>query len=346
MHWNRVCLESIGYELPEERVTTADLERRLEPVYRALHLGKGQIEALTGVRERRFWPQGTSMSDVATRASRKALDLAGVSSGDIGTLIYAGVSRDNLEPATACAVAEGLGVGPEAIVFDISNACLGVLNGMVDIANQIELGQIRAGMVVSAESPREINESSLERLLDNPNLEDFRYTVATFTGGGGAVGVVLTDEEFSFSQRRLLGGVAQTAPEWHRICRWGPPRGLLGQYANVMNTDAPTVLKQGLALGGGTWARFTEALGWRLEDVDKVICHQVGSGHRRLLLQTLGLVPEQDFATFETLGNVGTVSLPITAALAEEAGFFAPGDRVGFLGIGSGLNCVMLGLEW
>jgi 3-oxoacyl-[acyl-carrier-protein] synthase-3 len=46
------------------------------------------------------------------------------------------------------------------------------------------------------------------------------------------------------------------------------------------------------------------------------------------------------------LGNIGTVSLPLTAALADERGFLEKGDKVGFLGIGSGLNCLMLGWEW
>jgi acyl-CoA:acyl-CoA alkyltransferase len=58
-------------------------------------------------------------------------------------------------------------------------------------------------------------------------------------------------------------------------------------------------------------------------------------------------VPEEkDYTTYEFLGNMGTVSLPISAALAEERGFLGKGDRVGFLGIGSGLNCMMLGWEW
>ena len=46
------------------------------------------------------------------------------------------------------------------------------------------------------------------------------------------------------------------------------------------------------------------------------------------------------------LGNIGTVSLPITAAIASERGFLKQGDWVGFLGIGSGLNCMMLGIHW
>ncbi|MEK7388097.1 MAG: 3-oxoacyl-[acyl-carrier-protein] synthase III C-terminal domain-containing protein, partial [Elusimicrobiota bacterium] len=53
-----------------------------------------------------------------------------------------------------------------------------------------------------------------------------------------------------------------------------------------------------------------------------------------------------DFTTYEYLGNMGTVSLTLTAALAHERGFFQDGDKVGFLGIGSGLNCLMLGWQW
>ena len=68
--------------------------------------------------------------------------------------------------------------------------------------------------------------------------------------------------------------------------------------------------------------------------------------HRDTILKSLGIAAHKDFSTFEYLGNIGTVSLPLTAALAEEREHLRPGDRVGFLGIGSGLNCMMLGLKW
>jgi 3-oxoacyl-[acyl-carrier-protein] synthase-3 len=73
---------------------------------------------------------------------------------------------------------------------------------------------------------------------------------------------------------------------------------------------------------------------------------QVGAGHQESILSALGIAREKEFATYPYLGNVGTVSLPLTAALAEDREFLQPGDRVAFLGIGSGLNCLMLGLEW
>lgn len=86
--------------------------------------------------------------------------------------IYAAVCRENMEPATACAVADGLGIGPDAMIFDITNAHLGVLNGIVQIATAIEAGQIKAGMVVSCETSKRIMDITIESLNRNPDMEN------------------------------------------------------------------------------------------------------------------------------------------------------------------------------
>ncbi len=105
--------------------------------------------------------------------------------------------REYFEPATACRVASVIGVSPEAAVYDVSNACLGVLNGLVDIANRIEMGQIRAGMVVACETAREINEIVIAQLLADRSMDFFKLSLATLTGGSGAVALVLSDGSFS-----------------------------------------------------------------------------------------------------------------------------------------------------
>ncbi len=336
MRYSKVSVRGIGYELAPNVVTSRALEARLQPVYERLGFPAGQLELLTGIRERRWWDEGFRLSEGAIRAGRKALDAAGLRPTDIGTLVYTGVCRENSEPATACAVADGLGIGGGALVYDVSNACLGVLNGMLDIANRIELGQIRAGMVVSCETAREINESMIRSMLERPDPEHFRLSIATLTGGSGAVGVVLSDSSLP-GGHRLLGGAARAEARHHRLCRWD---------RDSMITDAAAVLKHGVELGRRTWEAFQESLGWSPAQVDKVICHQVGAGHRSQILGGLGVPEAKDFSTYEHLGNIGTVSLPLTAALASEREFLLPGDRVAFLGIGSGLNCMMLGLHW
>lgn len=113
-----------------------------------------------------------------------------------------------------------------------------------------------------------------------------------------------------------------------------------------MQTDSEQLLIAGVQLARETWSDFTAQTGFTAEDTQRFICHQVGSVHRRKLYETLGLDLAKDFSTFETLGNMGSVSLPATLALALEAGAIHDGDRVGLLGIGSGLNCLMLALEW
>ena len=352
MKYNRVFLTALGYELGPEVVTSAELEERLAPVYRRLNIHPGQLEAWTGIAERRWWQPGARLSAGATVAAQKALSKTSVRAADLGVVIYAGVCRENFEPATACAVADALGVKGAASAYDLSNACLGVLNGMLEIANRIELGQIRAGLVVSCESAREINEIMLARMLGGVDMQQFAEALATFTGGSGAVAMLMTDGSFAGDSKdgkaghRLLGAVSQVAPEHHELCRWGlmPGDGL--QQAQFMATDSVSVLKYGVQLGQQTWRVFLKEMGWTAAQVDRVICHQVGSGHQDAILRSLQVPKEKDYTTFRFLGNMGTAALPVTAAIAEERGFLKAGQRVGFLGIGSGLTCLMIGLEW
>ncbi len=344
MRFDHVHIDSFGYELPPNVLLSEDLEERLEPLYRKLHFQKGQLEALTGVQERRLWDPGFTMTEGAVRAGRKALAASSVAPGDIGMLVYGGVCRDWREPATACEVAHRLGLPADNQIFDLSNACLGVLNGMLQVAAAIELGHIRAGLVVSCESSRDIIDVSVRRLVENPDMELFKKTIATLTGGSGAVAVVLAGGDAGRGHR-LAGGVVRSDPARYGLCRWGSGPPLSEPGEQVMETDSVAVLTHGVALGRKTYTAFTRELGWNAGP-DKVICHQVGATHQRTILQELGIPATRDFSTFTFLGNIGTVSLPVTAAIAHERGFLAPGDRVAFLGIGSGLNCLMLGIEW
>ena len=232
MKYNRVHIESIGYELPPVVVSTAELERgcaRLRGARacpraartahrhrRAALVGAGLPALARAPRppRRRRWPPPTSRPT------------------DIDVLIYAGVCREQFEPATACRVAADLGHQPGRRGLRLSNACLGVLNGMVDIANRIELGQVRAGLVVSCETAREINEN-VDR-ADGPkpkSMELFRESLATLTGGSGAVAVLVTDGSSRETGGELLGGVTQTAPQHHALCRWGMSRCCRGHVA-------------------------------------------------------------------------------------------------------------------
>ena len=87
-------------------------------------------------------------------------------------------------------------------------------------------------------------------------------------------------------------------------------------------------------------------LGWVGEQVDKVICHQVGSGHRDTILQTLGISADKDFSHLPVPRQHRHGVAAADRGPGRGPRFLQPGDRVGFLGIGSGLNCLMLGVQY
>ncbi|HMO84635.1 MAG TPA: 3-oxoacyl-ACP synthase III, partial [Lacipirellulaceae bacterium] len=73
MRYKQVCIESFGYVLPEEVVTSDELEQRLAPAYQRLRLPAGRLELMTGIRERRFFPRGASIGALSAESGRRAL---------------------------------------------------------------------------------------------------------------------------------------------------------------------------------------------------------------------------------------------------------------------------------
>ena len=226
-----------------------------------------------------------------------------------------------------------------------SNACLGVLNSFALLGGMIESGQILAGMVVAGENGRGLIEETVRHLVQTPlTRNEIKPFFANLTIGSGAVAAILCHDSLLKGQptHRLIGGIARAATQHSELCQGDTH----GADSLAMQTNSEELLIAGVDLAGQTWQAFTQELGWTANAVDRFIGHQVGSVHRRKLYETLGLDLQKDFSTFETLGNMGSASLPATLAMAVEAGAIQAGNHVALLGIGSGLNCMMLGLEW
>ncbi len=348
MQYQHVCIESLGYTLPDEIVTSDEIERRLEPLYRRLRLPEGRLEHMTGIAQRRFWAPGTMPSDKSVESGAKALAAAGLDREYVGALIHASVCRDHLEPATACRVHHLLRLPSRCMIYDVSNACLGLLNGMVQVANMIELGQIRAGLVVGTESSRQLVEHTIESLNAATHLtrRQIKTAIASLTIGSGSCAVLLVDRRLSRTQNRLMAATVRTHTDHHRLCHSGRDEAVGSGMQPWMETDAERLMQEGIRAGAEAFPDFLAECGWSRDQLARTFCHQVGATHRRLMLEALGLDETIDFASLQWLGNTGAVALPITLALGLERGLVRPGDRVGLLGIGSGINCLMMAAQW
>lgn len=346
MRYRRVCIETFVTLLPGDVVTSAQIEAQLEPVYSRLGLPAGRLELMTGIRERRFYPAGTLPGQISGQTVREALRVSGLDPALCGALVHGSVCRDQMEPATAAGVHHAAGLPGECLVLDVSNACLGLLNGMLLIADLIELGRIRAGIVVGTETGRSLVEGTIAKLLRDPQVtrKSIKLDFASLTIGSGSAAIVLCEESLSRTGNRFLGGAVLANTSHHNLCAGGANDG--GDSRPLMSTDSEALLHAGIELAERTWEQAKRELEWTNADVQRVFTHQVGKAHRQLLLDRLGLDAARDYPTVEFLGNTGAAALPTAAALGLQVGVVRPGDRVALLGIGSGLNCIMLGMEW
>lgn len=338
MHYNHVAIEAVAYEVPPTVVTSASLERMLGRGASKLGLAKGFLEALTGIESRRFWPTGTMPSDAATLAAEKCLARTAIPRSRLGVLVNTSVCRDHLEPSTASTVHGNLGLGRGCANYDVGNACLGFLTGMQSVANMIELGQIEAGMVVAGEGSRPVIQNTL-RELSKPGLDfqRLRDHLATLTLGSGAVAMMLVHEKYANRPHRLLGGVNRAATQHNHLCV-GDETGMITKPAEL--------LKAGVDVASQTWELLLEEVQMPPERFTEFTMHQVGKANYDALCDALGLPRERALQVYPEFGNIGAASVPLALAKAVETGRVAVGDVVALLGIGSGLNCSMMAVQW
>ena len=335
MRYENVCIEAMGYKVPENRVTSHWLDEQFKKLNSGrLRLG---IEKITGIREFRWWDPEVKFSDGALMAIREVLEKTDIEPQEIQCLVNASVNRDYVEPATASIIHHKAGLSPNCMSFDVCNACLGFMNGIVVVANMIELGQIETGLVVSCEGSRQCQEATMERIRHNPDKQFLRENLASFTIGSAAVAMILRRADKSRSGKRLLGGVTYSQTQYHDLCIAMP---------DWMTTSLGGMLTEGIDVTYKAWEIAREYFGWQDLSRMKFCGHQVSKTHHDSMVELMGIDERQAYITFPTYGNTVSAAVPLSFAKAAEDDFFQDGDTVCLIGAGSGINCLVLGVQW
>jgi 3-oxoacyl-[acyl-carrier-protein] synthase III len=316
-------------------VSSADLDARLQGVYGRVGLRAGLLERLVGIRERRWWPDGVTFVEGAATAAAKAISESGVDPAEIGLMVNTSIGRMHLEPSTAVAIHDAVGLPSSCQNFDVTNACLGFVNGIEIAGAMIDAGMTEYALVVNGEDARPVQEATIDRLRQpGISAKDVMAEFAAFTLGSGAAAVVLGRADRHSEGHRIVAGVSRAGTEHHQLCTGDN---------GVMTTDLKGLLDAGLQLSEDLWREAAPEFGWT-EGIDRYVVHQVSRVHTDALCARLGLEPSRVPRSFPTYGNIGPVSVPFT--LAGQVDSLAAGDRVLLMGIGSGLNASVLEIAW
>src|SRR5699024_9128770 len=146
---SNVALLGLTETLAPNEVTSQEFDERLADTLSSLGLPQGLLQRVAGVYARRNWDQPHQFAEGAITAGRQALAESGVPAEAIGLMVNTSVTREHLEPSVAVGVHAGIGLGPQAMNFDIANACLGFVNGLTLAANMIDAGQLEYSLILA-----------------------------------------------------------------------------------------------------------------------------------------------------------------------------------------------------
>ncbi|WP_040813660.1 3-oxoacyl-ACP synthase III family protein [Nocardia concava] len=183
----RSRIEAVGSYLPAAEVSTAELLARLA-VESPLDL-----ERISGVRNRRVCAEDEDSFSLALAAARTALDNSSYDAADMDVVISCSITRIRdgefcVEPSFALMLRNELGAR-EAIHFDVSNACAGMMSGVLVLDRMIRAGLVKRGLVVSGEYITPISDTAVREMS-----QKYDPQFASLTVGDGAAAVILDGE--------------------------------------------------------------------------------------------------------------------------------------------------------
>jgi 3-oxoacyl-[acyl-carrier-protein] synthase-3 len=299
------------------------------------------LERATGIRERRRASSDLKPSDMAAKAAKVALERAGVLASEIDVVIYAGMVRDHIEPATAHLVQHKIGAS-SAIAMDISNACLGFMSGMHVMDSLIATGQARRGLVVTGEQGFRYTEKAC-RILKNaaPDDRERFYDLAVGMTLGDAGAAVIMGPKID-PDRGIMGFMVRSEGQHHGLCYCGDvdtDGPLMTKISEIVTETAQMVAPMFHQLMG-------EHLKWEHSDLDWYIPHQVGmrttKRHADELRLPLSIIP----VTVDYLGNIISATIPVILDMLLNNNEILSGTKLYLAGSGSGISVSQAGIIW
>lgn len=303
------------------------------------------IYTRTGIKNRCVCTAET-LDDLATEASRRALEAAEVDPTELDLIVCSTTTGDHLLPAEACAVAERLGASCPA--FDVSGACAGFVLALDVADGYIARGRARRVLVVAAEQ--------MSRVLDWTD----RSTCVLFGDGAGAAVIeAAAGPEATAAAANSAGSLSAPNPLSMRFTT-GPSVAVLNvpgvagtspfaeapRRASALSMDGRRVFRFGVAAICDAVEAMASDAGIAVADIDHLVFHQANERILAAAIKRLGIDGSRVVRTLRDTGNISSACIPLALDRLARAGELKGGDLVALVGFGAGLDIGACLLRW
>ncbi len=320
-----------GSYVPERVLTNDDLSRMLGENINDF------VSKIVGINERHICADNESTADLATAASRRALEAANVAPEDLDLIILATDTPEYLSPATSVVVQQRLGA-KNAGTFDVNCACAGFVTALDTATKYIVADAAYRNVLV-------VGAYAMSKFLDWTE----KKTATIFADGAGAVVVQASDESPGFLGSKLVAD--------------GRYHDHMGVYAG--GTFMP-IDERVLAEGFYTKVRFTKKYppevnieGWQrivrdvldkceltIDDVALFLFTQFNLSTIKIVMEALGLPMSRTHTVMGKWGYTGSACIPMVLDDAVRAGKLERGQVVVMCASGGGLNMACAAFRW
>jgi 3-oxoacyl-[acyl-carrier-protein] synthase-3 len=321
----RAKITGVGHYVPEKVITNFDLEKMMDT-------SDEWIRERSGIHERHFVADEENNSDMAAKATHKALEMAGKNVEDIDFIIYATLSSEYFFPGSGCVLQEKLGL-PGIGALDIRNQCSGFIYGLSIADQYIKTGMYRTILLIGSEvQSRGIDLSTRGRdvavlfgdgagaaIIERSDDPDRGIITTHLHADGRHIRELWCEDPGSVRKPRLTHEMIESTSIWPYMN---------GKYVfKYAVTKFPEVINEAL-----------DKAGVKKDEVDLVIPHQANLRITEAVRARLELPEEKVYSNIHKYGNTTAASIPIALSEAIAEGRVKENSLVCLAAFGSGFT--------
>ena len=305
-----------GSFLPPKIMTNYDIEALVDTSH-------DWIVERSGIHQRHI-AEDETVSEMAEKACRLALEMAGKTANDVDLIVFATTTGDLIFPSSACLLQEKLGNANGATAFDVQAACAGFTYAIGVADKFIKSGTHKCALVVGAEA--------MSRIIDWTD----RGTCILFADGAGAMvleadeepGILSTHMHSDGRYKKLLyvsGGISDEREAY-----------LKGEaYLQMQGNE---VFRYAVKTLGRIADETLEANQMQKSDLDWLVPHQANIRIIQATAKKLKMSMEQVVVTVHKHGNTSSASIPLALDEAIRDGRIQRGQTILLEGFGGGFT--------
>lgn len=329
----KIKIQSVSSYLPERIVSNTEIEERIHQNIKGLK--PGMLQKIFGIQERHFASREENASDLAAKAGVAIVEQIGRQ--NIDYLIFASACADLIEPATCNIVQSKLGLTCPAM--DVKNACNSFVTALMTASAMIQSGFYETILIVTGEKLSDaIN-------LDVKNSEELVTNLASLSfGDAGAAALVTASNDGSGIEYQNF----MTKGEHWKLCTIKGGGSMFPRDLSKTFFEGKTAALKDVFLkeASGFFSSSMKGVGWKREEVDWLVPHQVSSKTFSTISDSVGICPSKCIRVFEKVGNVAAASIPVALDHAIKENKFKRGDKVLLLGLAAGVSVSLQALVW